>query len=296
MKRLHETPAAAHTHQRNRYGSEKPDFAALAASYPTFARYVTLDHSVVPAKATLDWKAPGAVVALTQSLLHRDFGLAWELPPGRLCPGITCRANYIHWVEDLLALRSGGARGAAAPRGVDIGTGGSCIFPLMGHAMHGWTFVATDIDPVALEAAQRNVNRNGLQLAVSLRLVRREDCVLRDVVEQSDSAFDFCMCNPPFFASITAVDPNPFGSCQGVATELVTAGGEVAFVGRMIEESVSVARVRCDPRLPLLHFVYISCDSCSQLLLLIELAPSPTKQNISLTRPTRRSACDGLRQ
>jgi len=175
MKRRHHAPCgAAHTHPRNRYGSEKPDFAALAASYPAFARYVTLDHSVAPAKATLDWKAPGAVVALTQSLLHRDFGLAWELPPGRLCPGITCRANYIHWVEDLIALGSGGARGAAAPRGVDIGTGGSCIFPLMGNAMHGWTFVATDIDPVALEAAQRNVARNGMQRAVSLRLVRSE--------------------------------------------------------------------------------------------------------------------------
>ena len=69
--------------------------------------------------------------------------------------------------------------------------------------------------------------------------------MLRDIVEQSDGAFDFSMCNPPFFASMAAVDPNPFGSCEGVATELVTAGGEVAFVGRIIEESVAVAqRVR----------------------------------------------------
>ena len=255
-------------HPRNRYGSEAPDFAALAAVYPAFAQFTTLDRSATPPTAKLDWKAPGAVVALTQSLLHKDFGLKWELPPGRLCPGITCRANYIHWVEDLLALRrarrSGGgasaasaaAASAAPARGLDIGTGGSCIFPLMGHAMNGWTFVATDIDRVAIDAARRNIALNGLAASIDLRLVDGERAILRDVVAETTTTttlagggdgggFDFCICNPPFFASADDVKAKPFGSCEGVATELVTAGGEVTFISRMIEESLELrTRVR----------------------------------------------------
>ena len=37
---------------------------------------------------------------------------------------------------------------------VDIGTGASCIYPLLGRAQLGWRFLATDIDPASVAAAR----------------------------------------------------------------------------------------------------------------------------------------------
>lgn len=55
------------------------------------------------------------------------------------------------------------------------------------------------------------------------------------------------MCNPPFYASseemISSAESKqrpPFSACTGSANEMVTAGGEVAFVSRMIEESIII--------------------------------------------------------
>ena len=41
---------------------------------------------------------------LTATLLKADFGIDWWLPEGQLVPTVTNRANYVHWVNDLLAL------------------------------------------------------------------------------------------------------------------------------------------------------------------------------------------------
>lgn len=55
------------------------------------------------------------------------------------------------------------------------------------------------------------------------------------------------MCNPPFYASaeemVASVESKqrpPFSACTGSANEMVTPGGEVAFVSRMIDESLSI--------------------------------------------------------
>jgi len=53
------------------------------------------------------------------------------------------------------------------------------------------------------------------------------------------------MCNPPFYASksemlasAAAKQRPPFTACTGSENEMVTAGGEVTFVSRMIDESL----------------------------------------------------------
>lgn len=98
---------------RNKYASEEPDFAALGAKYPTLAFYLA------PAPgggASLDFRDPAATRELTRVLLQEDFGLRWWIPDGQLVPAVTNRANYLHWIEDLLGVRSwrcslaGGAR------------------------------------------------------------------------------------------------------------------------------------------------------------------------------------------
>lgn len=41
---------------------------------------------------------------LTRALLKHDYGINWHLQTGQLIPAVTNRANYIHWINDLLQL------------------------------------------------------------------------------------------------------------------------------------------------------------------------------------------------
>ncbi len=45
---------------------------------------------------------------------------------------------------------------------VSLGTGASCIYPLLGTRLNRWSFLATDIDKDSLAVAKENVARNGL--------------------------------------------------------------------------------------------------------------------------------------
>lgn len=145
-----------------------------------------------------------------QALLEQDFNLRWELPSDRLCPTIPQKLNYIHWVEDLLAL--GPRRGGSEPiRGIDVGTGASCIYPLLAAAMHpNWSFVATELDARSLASAMSNVAQNALQGRIDVRAAGTQtDAVLRGSWlkwpadgEAAEQQYDFCMCNPPFFTSV----------------------------------------------------------------------------------------------
>lgn len=62
---------------------------------------------------------------------------------------------------------------------------------------------------------------------------------------EDDKIYDFSMCNPPFFENdgdderIGKVLP-PRNAPSGNDNELKTTGGEIAFVTRMIEESVDL--------------------------------------------------------
>lgn len=63
--------------------------------------------------------------------------------------------------------------------------------------------------------------------------------VLYGVVRE-DETFDFCMCNPPFFESMEEAGLNPKTACGGTPEEMVCAGGEKAFIVRIIEDSVKL--------------------------------------------------------
>ena len=55
---------------------------------------------------------------LTYTLLKEDFGLKIEFPLDSLCPAVTVRLNYLHWIEDLLAQRD--SVGSDEIRGIDM--------------------------------------------------------------------------------------------------------------------------------------------------------------------------------
>ncbi|GFS12673.1 methyltransferase-like protein [Elysia marginata] len=225
-------------HPRNRYKNAKPSFLQLALKYPDFRAMTTQDES---GKVFLDFKNADALRALTRCLLKEDFDLTVELPMDRLVPTLPLRLNYIHWLEDIV--------GADETKwGIDIGTGASCVYPLLASKMNKWNFLATESDAENLYHAQKNVANNNLSHLINVKGASDESILTSSVQSFTGTdVFDFCMCNPPFFADhmeaqglvTTRSDDRPEAGSVSTASpqECIVAGGEVAFVRQMIEES-----------------------------------------------------------
>ncbi|KAG7484066.1 hypothetical protein MATL_G00045170 [Megalops atlanticus] len=231
-------------HPRNRYKDKPPDFAYLASKYPEFQQHV---HTNLTGRVGLNFKDPEAVRALTCTLLKEDFGLTIEIPLERLIPTVPLRLNYIHWVEDLI----GGAGDGAPRRGIDIGTGASCIYPLLGATMNGWFFLATEVDDICFNYAKKNVEQNGLSDLIKVVKVPQKTLLMDALKEESAMVYDFCMCNPPFFAnqleakgvnSRNAHRPPPSSVNTGGVTEIMAEGGELEFVKRIIHDSLQLKK------------------------------------------------------
>ena len=239
-------------HPRNPHRG-RYDYPKLLAGSPELAKFVSPNKY---GDDSIDFANPSAVLALNRALLNQLYGIQeWNIPPLYLCPPIPGRADYVHYLADLLADCNGGL----IPRGnqirvLDIGVGANCIYPLLGQHAYGWQFVGTDIDPVAISNAQRILRANpGLQESIALRLQTQPDAIFAGVVQQ-DELFDLCMCNPPFHASLAqarsgtqrkwknlGIESNkkkiPVLNFGGQSMELCCEGGEEAFVCRMIAQS-----------------------------------------------------------
>lgn len=241
-ERLH--PRNVH---RGRY-----DFYQLTTANPGLAAFVSRNAH---GDESIDFADPAAVRALNRALLIREYGIkGWDIPEQYLCPPIPGRADYLHYLADLLAeSRNGIVPPGASIHVLDIGTGANCIYPLIGHRSYGWQFVGSDIDRCALANAQRIINANiGLSTAIELRLQTSAQAIFKGVV-RSDEVFDITLCNPPFHASQAEANAGTqrkwknlgIGRAKhsllnfgGQAAELWCRGGEEAFVCNMIAESV----------------------------------------------------------
>ncbi|XP_072389912.1 U6 small nuclear RNA (adenine-(43)-N(6))-methyltransferase [Diabrotica undecimpunctata] len=223
-------------HPRNIYKSP-PNFKQLALDFPEFREFVTQD---ITGKVSLDFKNTKALRALSCILLKKDFGLNVEMPLDKLIPTIPLRLNYILWLEDLLSL-TGKSENI---KGVDIGTGASCVYPLLAAKKNKWHMVASEIDSNSVTFANTNIEKNKLEEFIQIVKVN-ENTVLKDVVNRDE--YDFCMCNPPFFGSTQELHsnlnsrslnrPKPKNSFCATPTEVVVKGGEVDFLSKLIQES-----------------------------------------------------------
>lgn len=223
------------------------DFAALVQASPELAAFVSVNEYGDP---SVDFSNPLAVKALNRALLASFYAIRdWDIPPDYLCPPIPGRADYLHYLADLLA-----ADGGTSARVLDIGTGASCIYPLLGNRIYGWRFAASDIDVAALKNAQRLLDANDMNLCVELRLQQSRQHIFEGVLNAQEH-FSLTLCNPPFHASASDAGRGTARKWKnlrgtedarlnfgGRSAELWCAGGEEAFIGRMIAESAAYAK------------------------------------------------------
>ncbi len=184
-------------HPRNLHRG-RYEFQQLIIASPELAAFVSANAY---GDASIDFANPVAVRALNRALLMDCYGITgWDIPAQYLCPPIPGRADYLHYLADLLAEDNAGNL-PSGTRALDIGTGANGIYPLLGQRCYGWQFVGSDIDPAALANAQRILDANpGLSEAIELRLQASSSLIFKGVI-QADEVFDVTLCNPPFHAS-----------------------------------------------------------------------------------------------
>lgn len=234
-----------HKHNIHRAGY---DFTALLSIHPKLSQYVF--HNSF-GNDSIDFANPQAVKALNQALLKHYYGVAvWDIPKNYLCPPIPGRADYVHYLADLLA-ESGIAQQV---RLLDIGTGANLVYPLIAAHAYGWQCVGVDIDAKALRNAQQIIEANGFQQQISVRQQPNPGAIFKGVMLPGEQ-FTVTLCNPPFHASAEEAlagtqrkwrglgkKPPQALNFGGQSNELFCEGGEAAFLTTMIRESKLFAK------------------------------------------------------
>ncbi len=228
------------------------DFEKLTTSFPELQKFVfTNEHKI----DTIDFSNPDAVKSLNKAILISDYDIQnWDIPTAYLCPPIPGRADYIHYIADLLASSNNGI----IPEGeniigLDIGIGANCIYPIIGNAVYKWSFVGTDIDEIAIQNCKKIISQNPKLIdVISLQLQTESRFIFKNIMLPEDK-FAFTICNPPFHASqeeatkssIRKINnlentrtTSPILNFGGQNAELWCNGGEIGFITQMIYESV----------------------------------------------------------
>ncbi|MGL4403697.1 MAG: 23S rRNA (adenine(1618)-N(6))-methyltransferase RlmF [Fusobacteriaceae bacterium] len=226
----------------------KYNFKILTSNLPELKGFVRNNPNE---EETIDFSDNQAVICLNKALIKTYYDIEnWDIPEGFLCPPIPGRADYIHYIADLLSQKE-------KVNVLDIGTGANCIYPIIGSQTYGWNYIASDIDTKSIENAQRIVDSNeNLKNKVTLRLQKDKNHIFIGIIEKNDR-FHLTMCNPPFHSSLEEalkankrkVDNLNKGNKDikkglnfgGQKAELWCPGGERLFLKKMAKESALFA-------------------------------------------------------
>lgn len=237
-------------HPRNKHINGY-DFAALIKTEPFLEKFVSKNKF---GNESIDFSNPVAVKTLNKSLLLHHYDITyWDIPKTNLCPPIPGRADYIHYIADLLRHSNGNVISTGnGVKGLDIGVGANCIYPIIGRQEYGWEFVGTEVDKESFNIAQKIIDANpNLKEDIFLRLQTNKRNIFKEIIAPGEQ-FDFTICNPPFHTSREEATKasmrkvrnvgkqktgKPILNFGGQNNELWCEGGELAFITNMIYES-----------------------------------------------------------
>ncbi len=221
------------------------NFNLLVKNHPALLPFVFVnDHKI----KTIDFSNKDAVFHLNKALLKTHYHITdWNLPENYLCPPIPGRVDYILHLADILE-----EKGVANNiKGLDIGVGANCIYPILGAQLMGWEMVGVDIDSTAVTAAIENVKATpNLEKRITILHQKGPGAIFKGIIP-AGAYYNFSMCNPPFHASKEEATRATYRKLKnlgnftgftqnfgGQANELWCNGGEALFIKRMIKESV----------------------------------------------------------
>ena len=72
-------------------------------------------------------------------------------------------------------------------KGLDIGTGASLIYPILGVTEYDWSFIATDIDAKSIASAEKIIEANdSLKGKIELRVQKNADSIFNGILNPDD--------------------------------------------------------------------------------------------------------------
>ena len=236
-------------HPRSQH-RERYNFDELIKSSPELSKFVAPNKY---GDDSVDFFNPDAVKALNTALLKHHYNVEfWDIPEHYLCPPIPGRADYIHNIADLLKGTHSETPKGNHIKGLDIGVGASCIYPIIGTYEYGWSFVGSDTNETAISSAKEIEQRNSnLKSNLEIRRQEQSNAFFKGIIKPHEQ-IDFTMCNPPFHASLEEAQKASLRKLKnlkgrrpskavlnfgGQQDELWTKGGEARFVKDMIYES-----------------------------------------------------------
>ncbi|EPJ45968.1 MAG: hypothetical protein OFPII_23080 [Osedax symbiont Rs1] len=255
MPETRQNPIKKNLHRKNIH-NHGYDFQFLATSYPPLLAFLSEKHHQI----SIDYSDAAAVLALNTALLKAHYRIDyWQIPKGYLCPPIPGRADYIHYLADLIHQTS--ARKTfdqSTVSALDIGTGASCIYPLIGQRSYQWSFTASDIDPISVACASQIIQANpGLRKKIKVLLQPNAQRFFANIIAERQR-ITVTLCNPPFHSSLAEAalgnarkranlqkkqpsnkssNNNSVLNFGGQKAELYCEGGELSFIKSMIIES-----------------------------------------------------------
>lgn len=242
-------------HPRN-FHNNRYDFNTLIKSQNSLKEFVKPNQY---GDLSIDFANPAAVIALNKALLSHFYGVKnWEIPKGYLCPPIPGRADYIHHIADLLAsCNHGKIPKGKIIKGLDVGVGANCIYPIIAVSVYGWQFLGSDIEKVSIESVLNIINSNeSLKENITVKQQENPKNIFKGIISSEDK-YDFTLCNPPFHKSLDEALAGNKRKVQnltkqkstksalnfgGKNNELWCEGGEIAFIKNMIKESFEFSK------------------------------------------------------
>jgi 23S rRNA (adenine1618-N6)-methyltransferase len=237
-------------HPRNLHNSNY-DFEILCKSEASLLEFVGPNKY---GNISIDFANPKAVLALNKALLRHYYQIKnWQFPDNYLAPPIPGRADYIHHIADLLAVSNNQTipKGSQI-KGLDIGVGANCIYPIIASVTYGWQFLASDIDNISINNVKKIINSNEiLKNKISTKLQKNKNNIFIGIINENDK-FDFTISNPPFHKNAKEASKaskrkvsnlqkkkvsKPILNFAGQANELWCDGGEISFIKKMIYQS-----------------------------------------------------------
>jgi 23S rRNA (adenine1618-N6)-methyltransferase len=242
-------------HTRNKH-RERYNFEQLIESCSELKQFVKLNNFD---DLSIDFFNPEAVKMLNKALLKHFYDIEnWNIPQNYLCPPIPSRADYIHYIADLLANCNNGK----IPKGnkikcLDIGVGANCVYPIIGIKEYDWNFIGSEIDKIAIQSANIIIETNEiLKGKVEIRFQNNSKNIFSGII-QKDEFFDITICNPPFHSSLAEAQRGTIRKLNnltkekqnkailnfgGKNNELWSEGGEIRFVSDIIRESKTFSK------------------------------------------------------
>jgi 23S rRNA (adenine1618-N6)-methyltransferase len=164
--------------------------------------------------------------------------LYFSIPDNFLIPPVPSRLNYINVINSLLSSFEIKNSNNNRIIGIDIGTGASLIYPILGNSIYNWKFIGSEINHKAYENALKIIKDNKLEENIKIIKQKYKNNIFIGIVNKEEK-YTFTMSNPPYYDYKDEIKiEDKYRDCEYNFDEIYYKNGEIGFFERYFEESI----------------------------------------------------------